>query len=335
MAMFTPNRDGSTRAGTSLTRVFILAAALLVALLGLTFVPSGSPASAAQTIAQCNSVDNTGGLGLNCDVTVTNNLNVDTGVESSTVTVTECHGKANTAPICVEPVTTDYDSLTTSVSQCNDSANGGGASVVCNVVVTNNITGAATAGITDATVDQCNGSGAEGPEPTLDCGPFPASTTDATITQCNGTANGGGTALRVNCSVTPSTTSAQLPVSIDQCNDTANGGGSVVTCATSLTNVVLASETAPLATATPTDTPTPTPTDTASPVTAETPAAEAAPIAAKAPVGKNILHDSNTDGFTHAAANSTGSPVGLGAGVLMLAGLSAAAIAVRRVGSRR
>jgi hypothetical protein len=269
-------------------RVSGLAAALLITVLGMTFAPSGGSASAAETIAQCNNVANTGGLGLNCDVTVTNNLNVTTGVASSTVTVKECHAAANTAPTCPTS-TTSYDALTTSVNQCNYAASGGGSSVICNVHVTNNITGAASTGVTGATVDQCNGSGAEGSAPTLNCDPFPASTTGATITQCNGSVNGGGAADRVTCTVTPSTMSAQLPVPINQCNNTANGGGSVVTCTASATT----------------------------------------------PVAKNTLHDSKTDGFTHVAAGGAGSPVFLEVGVLLLAGLLAAAFAARRMGARR
>ncbi|TFC88445.1 hypothetical protein E3T37_14740 [Cryobacterium sp. TMT2-10] len=283
-------------------RVSVLAAALLLSVLGLTFAPSGGPASAAETIAQCNNVDNTPGLGLNCDVTVVNNLNVATGVANSTVTVKECHGPANTEPTCTTS-TKSYDALTTSVSQCNYAANGGGASVICNVDVTNNITGAASTGVTGATVNQCNGSGAEGTAPTLNCDPFPANVSGATITQCNGSVNGGGASDRVTCTVTPSTMSAQLPVSINQCNNTANGGGSVVTCAASLKNISLASSTTP------------------------TPKAS--------PVAKNKLHDSKTDGFTHVSAGGNDSPVFLGAGALLLAGLLTAAFAARRIGARR
>jgi hypothetical protein len=276
---------------------------MLLAIFGLTLSPSGGSASAAETIAQCNDVANTGGLGLNCDVTVINNLDVTTGVASSTVTVTECLAAANTAPTCTT-ATTSFDSLTTSVTQCNDAANGGGSSVICNVTVTNNVTGSASTDITAATVNQCNGSGAEGTGPTLNCDPFPASTTGATITQCNGSTNGGGASDRVTCTVTPSTTSALLPVSINQCNGTANGGGSVVTCAASLTSVSLAS--------TPISTPTPTP----------------------SPVAKNTLHDSKTDGFIPATTDEANSPVFLGVGALLLAALVAAVIGARRISAR-
>ena len=322
-AMTKPARIGAPRFTATLMRVFTLAAALVIAILGLTLAPSSGSASAAESITQCNGTDNTGGLGLNCDVTVINNLNTTTGVTSSVVTVKECHAAANTAPICTEPVTTSYDSLTTSVNQCNNAANGGGASVVCNVFVTNNISGAASTTLTGATINQCNGSGAEGTQPTLDCNPFPANTTGATITQCNGSVNGGGAAARVSCSVTPSTMSAQLPVSINQCNDTANGGGSLVTCTASLTNIALASATAPIATATPV---------AGAPVA--TPVATA-PITTATPVAKNTLHDSKTDGFTHVAASGDTSPLLIVVGLLMLAGLLVSAVAVRRIGARR
>ena len=262
IAMSQAERTGAKGSGFSLTRVLVLVAALLIAVLGLTFTPSGNSASAAETIAQCNSIDNTPGLGISCDVTVTNNLDVATGVASSTVTLKECRGAANTALTCTT-ATTSYGSLVASVDQCNFAANGGGASVICNVYVTNNITGGSTTGVTAATVNQCNGSGAAGTAPTLNCDPFPATTTSATITQCNGSTNGGGAPERVTCTVTPSTMNSQLPVSINQCNNTANGGGSVVTCSASLTNEAVTSS----------------------------------------PPVKNVLNDAKTDGFTHTAGN--------------------------------
>ena len=294
IAMSQGVRTGATQLGTSLKRVLVVLAALLIAVLGLTFAPLGSSASAAEAIAQCNSIDNTPGLGISCDVTVTTNLDVATGVASSTVTLKECRGAANTALTCAPPKTTSYGSLVSSVEQCNFAANGGGASVICNVYVTNNITGGSTASVTPATVNQCNGSGAAGPAPTLNCSPVPASTPSATITQCNGSTNGGGAAERVECTVTPSTASSQLPVTINQCNNTANGGGSVVTCTASLTNKALTSS----------------------------------------PPAKNVLNDSRTDGFTHAAGGD-GFPDSLGVLVLLLAGLLTAAFAARRLGAHR
>ena len=106
---------------TPLRRVAILVVSVFVAVLALAFGPAGGAAFAAQPVAQCNNVDNTPGLGLTCDVTVTNNLNVATGVESSVVTIKECHGAANTVPSsCVGPTTTSYNTLTTSVNQSNN-----------------------------------------------------------------------------------------------------------------------------------------------------------------------------------------------------------------------
>lgn len=213
--------------------------ALVGVVLGAQWIAGSGTALAANTVAQCNGVDNSGGLGLTCEVTVTNTLDLATGVASSTVTITECHGDANTVPSsCIGPTTTSYDSLTTAVNQCNDAINGGGASIICTVHVINNIVGGASS--TTATINQCVGSGEEGTEPTLNCNPYPASTSGASITQCNGSVNGGGAPLRVTCTVVPgSTESAELMVLINQCNGSANGGGSIAICTTDLTTNAL------------------------------------------------------------------------------------------------
>jgi len=221
-------------------KVAIVMLSLLLAVLGFQFAQGSGGALAAESIGQCNGVDNTGGLGIVCEVTVVNNLNTETGVESSTVTITECHGLANTTPSsCTGPTTTSYDTLTTTISQCNDSANGGGSSIICTVHVVNNVTGGDAP--TGVTVNQCNDSGGGGgTEPTLDCDPYPASTSGATITQCNGSVNGGGATTRVHCSVVAgSTESAQLVMTINQCNGSDNGGGSVATCSVDLTTNAL------------------------------------------------------------------------------------------------
>ena len=298
IAMSQAGRTGATSPFTSLKRVLVLAAALVIAVSGLTLAPLGSSASAATAIEQCSNIGDGGGKGIICDVTVINNLDVATGVASSTVTLKACFGDANTAEtapsVTCTTETKSYGSLVASVNQCNSAVNGGGGSVICNVYVTNNITGDPTTGVTPATINQCVGSGSEGSEPTLKCSPFPASTTNATITQCNGSANGGGAPERVICTVTPSTVSSQIPVSINQCNGSANGGGSVVTCTTSLTNGARAST----------------------------------------PPAKNVLNDSRTDGFTHTAGNN-GAPDSLGVLVLLLAGLLTAAFAARRIGAHR
>lgn len=294
-----------TRLKSSLMRATVLVATLAIAVVALTFAPSGN-AFAAQSIEQCNGDDNSGGLGLTCSVEVVNTLNVDTGAESSVVTTTECHGAANTKPTdCTGPTVTEYNTLTTSVNQCNDSANGAGASLICTVTVTNKVVGddSKVSAKDAATVNQCVGSGAEGSAPTLNCDPAPANTIDATVTQCNGSANGGGAANRVECTVPDSFISAQFPLQINQCNGSANGGGSVVTCSASVISPAGMTVT-PLV-------------DTSAPV-------------------KNVLHDSKTDGFGMTGTNGA-EGVFLGAGVLMLlaGGLLTAAFATRKAGARR
>lgn len=234
------------RAKSSLRRTTVFAVSLVLAVVTVTFGPVGGAAFAAQSVDQCNGAVNTGGKGLTCDVTVTNNLNIDTGIGTSVVTTKACLGDANKVPSsCVGPTTTLYNTLTTSISQCNGAANGGGSSVICSVHVVNNVTGGATP--TPATVNQCNGSGqGGGTAPTLNCDPSPATTTGATITQCNGSVNGGGAPTRVTCTVASGPTqSAQLAVTVNQCNDSANGGGSVVTCSTEFTALSLQRSSAP------------------------------------------------------------------------------------------
>lgn len=289
---------------SSLARASVLVAALAIAVVGLTLAPSEK--ASAQDFAQCDSVDNTPGLELICDVTVENNLNLTTGVESSTVTTTVCEG-ANGASTCGPASTESFDTLTSNVSQCNYALNGGGANLDCTVTVVNNITGAAEKdqAPTGATVNQCVGS-ATGGGTAMICDPFPAATSSATITQCNDSAIGGGGATGVICTVHPSTQSALLPVTINQCNNSANGGGSSVTCDATLTNNFLSGAATPEAT---------------TPV---------APL-------KNTLHDSLTDGFGLPGANGSQGTFLLGGGVLMLlaGGLLTAAFASRKAGARR
>jgi hypothetical protein len=62
-------------------------------------------AIAPAVVDQCNGTDNVGGQAVACDVTVTNNLDLGTGVTSSTVTVKECHGAANAALPCTSSTT--------------------------------------------------------------------------------------------------------------------------------------------------------------------------------------------------------------------------------------
>ena len=203
--------------------------------LALFFASVATPPQAAQAApyGQCDSVFNTPGLGLDCTVTVVNNLDLSTGVTSSTTTYTRCSGAANTALSCVGPTTVSSTALVTSVSQCNSSLDGGGASMHCSVYITNNIVGDATA--IGATVNQCNGSLGGGGIVLRACNPDPASTGGAAIDQCNNSVNGGGSSL--TCIVTGgTTTTAALYVTVSQCNYSANGGGSLIVCTTGMTN---------------------------------------------------------------------------------------------------
>lgn len=235
---------------------------LPIGLLALTFVlgvavTTAPPASALTTIAAtttcANGEDNTGGLGIICEVTIDNTITASGG--SATVTVRECHGAAGDPEASCTTTTDILTEPVTAVTQCNDSANGGGATLRCSVEVTNTFVGV-SATPTAVTVNQCVGSG-DGVA--NDCDPFPATTTGATITQCNGSAN-GGTLVRLECTATGTEAAAHI-VTINQCNDSANGGGALVICSADITNSVVAATAAPTAvpTAVPTGVPTASP----------------------------------------------------------------------------
>ncbi|WP_309711924.1 hypothetical protein [Pseudolysinimonas sp.] len=224
-----PAGTGGMRRGMRHTLAIIATAAL-----ALLFATVGSAPQAAEAApyAQCDSQFNTPGLGMDCTVAVVNNLDLATGVTSSTTTYTRCSGAANTALSCAGPTTVSSTELVTSVSQCNSSLDGGGASMHCSVTITNNIVGDATA--VGATVNQCNDSLGGGGIVLRACNPDPASTSGATINQCNNSDNGGGSSL--TCLVTAgSTTSAALSVTVSQCNFSANGGGSLIVCSVGMT----------------------------------------------------------------------------------------------------
>jgi hypothetical protein len=221
-------------------------------------VPSVTPVSAATLAATTtcsNGVDNTGGLGLICEVTIANTITPTGG--SATITVRECHGPAGDPEAACTTETTVLSAPVTAVDQCNDATNGGGATLRCSVVVTNEYVGLGPT-ITAATVNQCVGSG-DGF--TTGCDPFPATTSGATITQCNGSAN-GGTLVELTCTAT-GTRSSGFSLSINQCNNSTNGGGGLVICSTSTSDTVTA---APTPSPTPADKPdgklTAPPTDT-------------------------------------------------------------------------
>jgi hypothetical protein len=214
--------------------------------------PAAAAVSVGPTTTCDNGVYNTGGLGLICQITVTNTITSSGG--SAKVVIRECHGAAG-APTAACTITTRFTSrLVTSVNQCNDSINGGGGTLRCSVKVTNRFVGMST-GATAATVNECNGSGASGAiGATIVCDPFPATTTGATITQCNGSAN-GGTLVGLRCSATGTKPSSH-GVRINQCNNSANGGGALVICSSNITNIRVASGGSSSAT------PVPTPPDT-------------------------------------------------------------------------
>lgn len=269
---------------TTLRRVISLLGALFLAVVLIwswTGTTSSAFAVVAPAILQCNGVDNAaGGLGQDCDVVVENTLDVSTGIGSSVVTVTDCHGAARAIVPCAS-VTTEFNQVITSVNQCNGSVNAGGGTVDCSVSIINNITGNSTT--TAATVNQCIEAGEGGADATSRlCSPI-QSTTNATVTQCNGSVNGGGDAGRVRCTVaTASTVSSALPVTVNQCNGSANGGGAVATCSVSILNVVdsvvvvVPTPTPSTPTDTPSDVPTDTPTDTPSTPT-DTPSTPTSP----------------------------------------------------------
>jgi hypothetical protein len=224
------------RALTVLVRgMFTLA--LLAAASVITTAPA-SAATIAPTTTCSNGVDNTGGLGLICEVTVVNTITPVGG--SAMVTVRECHGAAGDPEAACTTETSVLTEPVTAVTQCNDAINGGGGTLRCSVQVTNNFVGVSP-GATDATVNQCVGSG-DGI--TAGCDPFPATTTGATITQCNGSAN-GGTLVELTCTAGGTMSSTQA-VTINQCNGSANGGGALVICSANITNNAVAASPTPV-----------------------------------------------------------------------------------------
>ncbi|MEP6681328.1 MAG: hypothetical protein ABJB65_07610 [Chloroflexota bacterium] len=212
---------------------FGLVAFALVASASLIAVAPASAAIAIAPTTTCaNSLDNTGGLGLICEVTVVNTITAAGG--TATVTVRECHGAAgNPQASCVIQINF-LNAPVTKVTQCNGSINGGGGTLRCSVKVTTNFVGMSQTA-TAATVNQCVGSGGG---ITKGCKPFPATTTGATITECNGSAN-GGTLVGLTCTAS-GTKSSALAVSINQCNGSANGGGALVICSANLSNNTVA-----------------------------------------------------------------------------------------------
>ena len=218
---------GVMHRGMRHTLAIVATAALAFFFAGFASAPQAAEAA---PYGQCDSLFNTPGLGMDCSIDVVNNLDLATGVTSSTTTYTRCSGAANTALSCEGPTTVSSTELVTSVSQCNSSLDGGGASMHCYVTITNNVVGDTTA--IGATVNQCNDSLVGGGERA--CDPDPASTSGAAISQCNNSANGGGASL--TCTVIAgSTTTAALYVTVSQCDYSANGGGSLIVCSVGMT----------------------------------------------------------------------------------------------------
>lgn len=214
-----------------------LFAAALMAGVTLTSPPPAAAATIAATTACSNGVDNTPGLGLICEVTVSNTITATGG--SAAVTVRECHGAAGDPEAACTVQTSVLAEPVTAVTQCNDSTNGGGGTLRCTVQVTNTFVGVSVTP-TAVTVNQCVGSG-DGI--TIGCTPFPATTSGATITQCNGSAN-GGTLVGLTCTASGTQALAHA-VTINQCNDSTNGGGALVICSSSISNVAAPASTAP------------------------------------------------------------------------------------------
>jgi hypothetical protein len=205
----------------------------LLMLGSLAMAGGATAATLASTTTCSNGVDNTGGLGLICRVTIVNTITRNGG--SARVTVRECHGAAGNPKASCSTRVSNLNKPVTKVTQCNDSINGGGGTLRCSVKVTNRFVGVSRR-VSAKTVNQCVGSGGG---IHTGCDPFPATTSGAAITQCNGSAN-GGTLVGLTCTAT-GTKSAARTVRINQCNGSANGGGALVICSASVSNVVVTS----------------------------------------------------------------------------------------------
>ncbi len=291
---------------------FLLPGLLAFAALAAGSLVSTAPASAATTIAATttcsNGVDNTGGLGLICEVTIVNTFTATGG--SATVSVRECHGAAGNPQAACTITPMVLTEAVTAVTQCNSSINGGGGTLRCSVNVTNNFVGVPST-VTAATVNQCVGSGGG---ITTGCNPFPATTTGATITQCNGSAN-GGTLVGLTCTAS-GTQSSGAGVLVNQCNGSANGGGALVICTANITNNAVAATPTPTPGGTPTPTPTETPSPTGTPAPGATPTPGATPAPNATPIASPVPTLPNTSTVDQASSQ------GIGISPSILAGLS-------------
>ena len=255
------------------SRVKRLAAVAGTLLVAVTMAVTMGVGGASADDLQCGGIADTPGLGIDCQVSVVNNLNLDDPTQtSSTVTTVWCTAAAGPvlAGFCDDPdnyTTTVIDSptLVTDISQCNYSANGSGGVVYCTVDILNQVTGVAAAAPVAATINECNGS-AVGGGGTINCNgwvdpsiaaPTNVSVTGADVVQCNDSAIGGGNV--VDCSVaTGSTVSADLTIHVNQCNNSENLNGAVVICRTRVRTVTRATTADAYTTNTATFTPLPT-----------------------------------------------------------------------------
>ena len=138
--------------------------ALLAGLFGLALLATSpfaavapvAAATLAATTTCSNGVNNAGGQGLICEVTIENTITAIGG--SATVTVRECHGAAGDPQAACTIEVSVLTEPVTSVDQCNGSINGGGGTLRCSVQVTNTYV-AVNPNPVDATVNQCVGSG--------------------------------------------------------------------------------------------------------------------------------------------------------------------------------
>ena len=223
---------------------FLFRGVFAFALLGASLIITTAPAAAASvgaTTTCSNGVDNAGGKGLICDITVVNSITASGG--TARVTIHECHGAAGAPTAACTTKTTILSVAVSAITQCNGSINGGGGTLRCTIVVTNNFYGGLAPGATAATVNQCVGSG-DGLH--TGCTPFPATTSGAAITQCNGSAN-GGTLVQLTCHATGTMASAHA-VAMNQCNGSGLGGGGLVICSASVVSNVAAGTPPPTST---------------------------------------------------------------------------------------
>lgn len=130
----------------------------VVGLLGASLAVQAPVAAAtlAATTTCGNSADNTGGLGVVCEVTIANTITASGG--SVTVTVRECHGPAGAPEAACTTETMSLSEPVPAVNQCNDAENGAGATVRCSVRIVDTFVDQDPSAV-GVTVNQCVGFG--------------------------------------------------------------------------------------------------------------------------------------------------------------------------------